>query len=224
MSIDPNSNNKAIIQPHSKSFSSMTIGLIVISVVAGIGLICLTFLLVRRRNSNNNTQKNDNNLEGSSLSPKKKKRVFSFSSVSNGEKRATKDVPVSSSLDNQDVFSTLLAYPPTTAKPPTSLQNNRFLEVPTTNTTCSSYSVYEDRRKLLNASDPISASLARQSIEERAGYYRSPTRTPIPYYQHSLNAPASSKGNNLVAPSTNEYEDEDKKAMQRWSATSYHVW
>lgn len=220
MSIESDSKNEETIHPNSrdsKSFSSLTIGLIAISVVAGIGLICLTFLLVRRRN---NTQKNNNDLEGS-LSPKKKKRVFSFSSVSNGEKRA-KDVPVSSSLDNQDVFSTLLEYPPT-AKPPTSLQNNRFLDLPTTNTTCSSYSVYEDRKKLLNASDPISASLARQSIEERAGYYRSPTRTPVPYYQHSLNAPTSSKGNNLVAPSTNEYEDEDKKAMQRWSA-SYHVW
>lgn len=201
MSIESDSKNEETIHPNSrdsKSFSSLTIGLIAISVVAGIGLICLTFLLVRRRN---NTQKNNNDLEGS-LSPKKKKRVFSFSSVSNGEKRA-KDVP--------------------TAKPPTSLQNNRFLDLPTTNTTCSSYSVYEDRKKLLNASDPISASLARQSIEERAGYYRSPTRTPVPYYQHSLNAPTSSKGNNLVAPSTNEYEDEDKKAMQRWSA-SYHVW
>lgn len=217
MSVESNSDSEEILNPtsgNSRSFSSLTIGVIVISVVAGIGLICLTFLLVRRRN----TQKNDDLEE--SLSPKKK-RVFSFSSASNGEKRA-KDVPVSSSLDNHDVFSTLLEYPPT--KPPTSLQNNRFLDVPTTNTTCSSYSVYEDRKKLLNASDPISASLARQSIEERSGYYKSPTRTPVPYYQQSSIASSCSKSNNLVAPSTKEDEDEDKKAMQRWSASSYHVW
>lgn len=219
-----------IVDNHQPPLSSLLIGIIIISVIAGIGLLSLSILFVRKRN-NNNSNKND--MESLSLKTSAtKKRVFSFSSSSNNDKEKDQhnsNIPVTSSLDNHDVFSTLLEYPPT--QPPTSLQNNRQLDLPINNYTSSSYSVYEDRRKNLKSmklSDPISASLVRQSIEERSGYYKSPTRTPVPYYQHQnkhSSSIASSTSNNLVVTITeDEDDDEDKKAMQRWSTTSYHVW
>ncbi|KAG2232128.1 hypothetical protein BDF21DRAFT_416662 [Thamnidium elegans] len=195
----------------SIELSSLIIGIIVISVVAGIGLLGLVYLLVRRNN-----RKHEDVELSSSISATKKKRVFSLSSTTNnGEK---KDIPVTSSLDTHDVFFTILEYPPT--KPPTCIPNNRLLEVPTShnNTTCSSFSVYEDRKLLISSNDPISVSLARQSIEERSGYYKSPTRTPVPYYHQSSLTSANS---NLIIIDDN---DEDEKAMQRWSTSSYHVW
>lgn len=166
------------ITENSQQLSSALIGIIVISIVAGIGLICLSFLLVRRSNNTSGQEK---------------------------------DIPITSSLDTHDIFFTILEYPPT--KPPACLtNNNRLLEVSSNN--CSF--IYEERN------DPISASLARQSIEERSGYYKSPTRTPVPYYhyqkQSSIN---SSNSNHLIMI---DDLDEDEKAMQRWSASSYHVW
>ena len=197
-------NSSIVLEPTTttqQSLSPVLIGIIVISIVAGLGLTGLTYLLIRRRQL-----KNDTILEEAPSSPQKKKRVFSFSSHSE------KDVPVTSSLDDHHVYGTILDYPPT--KPPLSLQNHHALKVPVSaHTTCSSYSVYEERKKLLNAAtDPISASLVRQSIEERSGYYKSPFRTPVPYYHHTQSS--------LAIPT----QDEDEKAMQKWSDTSYHVW
>lgn len=173
-------NEQPIPENTQQPLSSVLIGIIVLSVIAGIGLLCLSFLLVRRTGSN-------------------------------GTSGQEKDVPITSSLDTHDLFYTILEYPPT--KPPACLvKNNRLLDVPSNN--CSF--VYEERN------DPISVSLARQSIEERSGYYKSPTRTPVPYYhyqkQSSLN---SSTSNHLIMI---DDLDEDEKAMQRWSASSYHVW
>ncbi|KAG2210519.1 hypothetical protein INT47_002461 [Mucor saturninus] len=117
------------------------------------------------------------------------------------------DVPITSSLDTHDIFFTILEYPPT--KPPTCLVS----DIPSSNN-CSF--IYEERN------DPISASLARQSIEERSGYYKSPTRTPVPYYHYQKQSSVnSSKTNHLIMI---DDLDEDEKAMQRWSASSYHVW
>lgn len=164
------------IAENTQQISSVLIGIIVLSVIAGIGLLCLSFLLVRRTGSNNTSGQES-------------------------------DVPITSSLDTHDIFFTILEYPPT--KPPTCL----VLDKPSSNN-CSF--VYEERN------DPISASLARQSIEERSGYYKSPTRTPVPYYHYQKQSSVnSSKSNHLIMI---DDLDEDEKAMQRWSASSYHVW
>lgn len=48
--------------------------------------------------------------------------------------------------------------------------------------------------------DPVSASLARQSVEERAGYYKSPSRTSVPYYKYKAT------NNNLTDDGEEEYK------------------
>ncbi|KAG1216866.1 hypothetical protein G6F35_009687 [Rhizopus arrhizus] len=100
---------------------------------------------------------------------------------------------MTSSLDSHDIFSSLLEYPPTILPPK-----------PTTT--------------IPNENDPISLSLARQNMEERAGYYKSPSRKPVPYYSHRSTFTPTSTSHHLTT------EDEDLKVMQRWSASSYHVW
>ncbi|KAI9360290.1 hypothetical protein BD770DRAFT_385242 [Pilaira anomala] len=193
--------------------SSLVIGIIVISIVAGIGLFGLVYLLVRQRKSNNNNCNSNSNSNRQDLElnnynhirrsstkqkKKKKKRVFSLSSKE-------KDVPVTtSSLDTHDVFFTILEYPPT--KPPTCIPNNRLLDVP----------MSEDKLHHHHHHDPISVSLARQSIEERSGYYKSPTRTPVPYYNQ--------KQSSITSGSTHLIMMDEHEAMQRWSTSSYHVW
>lgn len=191
----------------SPQLSSLTIGIIVISVVVGVGLLGLSFLLLRRhRRKSSSSELVVVDIESPHSNSKKKRRnKRRVSSLSSQEEN---NIPVqTSSLDNNnDLFNTILEYPAPTK--PASLPaqwQQLLLQVPTT---------------LKKQGDPISASLARQSIEERSGYYKSPTRTPIPYYQHqSCSSAASLK----THKKTLGEDDENEKAMQRWSA-SYQVW
>jgi hypothetical protein len=189
------------------SISPFAIGMIVISVVAGIGVIGVTFLLIRRmrqRNKENTTTDTERNNNTSIM-----KQVFSTN------KHHQSDIPVTSSLDNSDVFYTILEYPPT---------------VQMSTTTSTSLKCNNNSRLLYSSSsypekkiDPISMSLARQSLEERAGYYRSPTRTPVPYYSSSSTSePLTAK--NTFKATENDDQDDDMKTMQRWSTCSYQVW
>jgi hypothetical protein len=199
--------NSAAEQDETRhSISPFAIGMIVISVVAGIGLLGISFLLIRRILQRNRETSDVERNNGTSKSIMK--QVFSIN------KQHQSDIPVTSSLDNSDVFYTILEYPPT---------------VQTTVTNSLKYNNHYNSSKLLYSSssypekkiDPISMSLARQSLEERAGYYKSPTRTPVPYYSSSSTSePLASKN---TFKSTDD-QDDDMKTMQRWSTCSYQVW
>lgn len=96
------------------------------------------------------------------------------------------DSPISSSLEgNPDLL--FITVPP----PPMIKHNNHKATI---------------SEEVVNQTiDPVSASLVRQSLEERAGYYRDPSRKkPIPYYHQQQQQPA------------NQPEED------RWS--SYQVW
>ncbi|KAG1265137.1 hypothetical protein G6F68_003820 [Rhizopus microsporus] len=124
--------------------------------------------------------------------------MINGSSSNHHQRYPSSSAPITSSLDSHDIFSSLLEYPPSVIPP--SSNNNSIHNV---------------------ENDPISLSLARQSMEERAGYYRNPSRNPVPYYNHSSHS-SSSSNNCLVI--REEEEDEDLKVIQRWSQSSYHVW
>lgn len=198
-------NSAAEQDENQRSTSPFAIGMIVISVVAGIGLFGVTFLLIRRMRQRNketvDVEQNDN------PSKNMMKQVFSC-------KQHQGDIPVTSSLDNSDVFYTILEYPPTVQMSTittTSVQHNQ-------NSRLYLSSSYPEKKI-----DPISMSLARQSLEERSGYYKSPTRTPVPYYSSSSTSePLATK--NTFKATENDDQDDDMKVMQRWSTCSYQVW
>ncbi|KAI9469063.1 MAG: hypothetical protein EXX96DRAFT_492185 [Benjaminiella poitrasii] len=124
------------------------------------------------------------------------KKLFQTSSSS---RNSNNNRPATSSLDSPDLFSTLLKYPPT--QPQIVLSNN------------------SNHSKTMDA---VSISLARQSLEERSGYYRSPNRKPVPYYKHQHYH--SAVFTSAVTGGSSNDEDEDTKMMKSWSDSSYKVW
>lgn len=180
----------------SWELSSLTIGIIIISTIAGIAIISLLFIFLKIRKKRENCD----------IEQQKKIKTIitnttasmTNSSSNHHQRHPSSSAPITSSLDSHDIFSSLLEYPPSVI-PPTS-NNNSIHNI---------------------ENDPISLSLARQSMEERAGYYRNPSRNPVPYYNHSTHS-SSSSNNRLVI--REEEEDEDLKVIQRWSQSSYHVW
>ncbi|KAI8988680.1 hypothetical protein BDB01DRAFT_782749 [Pilobolus umbonatus] len=186
--------------------SPIMIGITVLSVIAGMGLIGISLLLIRRIRSNN--VKNMSSLNTVPIANNNNNTSRNIFRNPFHRTPASTMAPVTSSLDSHEIFFSILEYPPT--KPPISKYDNRLNE--------HGYSIHGISPPTKSL-DPISASLVRQSIEGRAGYYKSPTRTPIPYYNHSAASSSSTQQDPHV-----ELADEEKQMMQRWSSSSYHVW
>ncbi|KAI8083269.1 uncharacterized protein B0P05DRAFT_586019 [Gilbertella persicaria] len=123
------------------------------------------------------------------------------------------NIPVTSSLDNQEVFSTILEYPPPVTIASTANSSKRLLL---------EQSLAEQQNKI----DPISMSLARQSLDGRICYKNSPSKTPVPYCNNSSLFLGHFDKNNssTIVIEEEEDSDEDRKMMQRLSASSYQVW
>lgn len=175
-----------ILDSSHGQLSLLSVGIILISAIAGIAIISLVVLFIKR--FKNKTHSAD--IE----TPNEPSKLFQLFKLNPDPALPSSSLaPMTSSLDSHDIFSSLLEYPPTILPPK-----------PTTT--------------ISNENDPISLSLARQNMEERAGYYKSPSRKPVPYYSHRSTFTSASVSHHLAA------EDEDLKMMQRWSASSYHVW
>ncbi|CAO3700327.1 unnamed protein product [Rhizopus stolonifer] len=159
----------------------LSIGIIaIVSVITASFLLYLVFFLTKRK-------RNQNNIENPAAKKHNKKLLQLFKP----SPTLTTAPPKISSLDSNDIFSSLLEYPPSIIPPKSTGPSEN---------------------------DPISLSLARQKKDQRAGYYKSPSRTFVPYY--------CNQSTTLTCPNniTRDDDDDDTKAMQRWSASSYHVW
>ncbi|KAI7904546.1 uncharacterized protein BX663DRAFT_502754 [Cokeromyces recurvatus] len=190
------------------NLSPFIIGTIIISIIAVIGIAgVLIYLLVQRGRKQQEEEllsNNKNNIIKKLLFP-----------------QTTHNHPVTSSLDSPEIFSTILKYPPSgtiVTAPPLSLS------LPPTSSLCKNKTSLRDTTFI----DPISISIARQSMEERMGYYKSPNRKPIPYYEHYRHSAIFSSStvnnnNNNTFMQEND-DDEDIKVMKSWPDTSYKVW
>jgi hypothetical protein len=173
-------------QKPTQPLSGLAIAMIVLSSLAGIGLVFITYLITKRKKQLRNHH------------------FFFFN-----RRKTPNSNPVSSSLDNSDMFFTILEFPPT--QPQATLQSNSNI----------------NSKKMISTEstngpvDLVSASLVRQSLEERSGYYKNPSRVPVPYYKHNPSINNTSK--DCIMTSTTE-EDEDTQEIQRWSNSSYQVW
>ncbi|KAL0094630.1 hypothetical protein J3Q64DRAFT_1715135 [Phycomyces blakesleeanus] len=122
------------------------------------------------------------------------------------------------------VFSSILQHPPKPFVPTATKKYNRTDQTTMFEDGYSYSSHQSNSRKPVatyDSTDPILMSLARQREEDRAGYYRSPSRFTAPY----INSANSSNTSSFVPPSPGELlRDEEAATMHRMSISSYHVW